>query len=358
MVDIKHLPGFATVRTGARCSIGIENTVAEVFPEDLVEQVATIDLEPYVLMNGRPMADTEHGARINLDGGSTSEVVSRSAPMPEDLDLGTWRRWLPYAEWMSAPGGGTRRWFPIETDPAEIVAVGSGPSGVPQPRTALYTSVDPALGGVAADGRGDYVANVSPHIDESYSYQGYSQEMFRNAMVFSGAGHLSIETEQTFTETTFGIVAVFHPSDNPHYGIFASNEVDPYVGTPGEPLVLRYSHGRLEMYQAHVRVLSHEMHRSSHQAAIILVSLSASTDTGRALIIDRTRTTRAFNIDNLDFVSFGGMIGAEGQATVGDPVQMTADMDVLEMAIWDTSMDFGELEEKANLLCLAYGIAG
>lgn len=357
MPDIKFLPGFCSVTTGAQLNIDAEDTVAPDF-EPLVQQVVETTVEPYVVIDGRPQPDSVHGARLNATGGSNSYTVHETAPLPEELDLGTWRRWLPYAEWLTAPEAGGRRWWPIETAPGDMVPSGWGESGQAEPRTALYTTIPTSGPGSNPTGRGTYDPLLSPGIDEGYSYRGYDREMFRNAMVLEGEGHLSIETERTFTDTTFGIVVVFHPSDLPNYGVYASNEVDPYVGTPGEPLVLRYSQGLFEVYQAHVRVLRHETHKSAHQGVIILLSLSATTNSGRALIIDNTRTSREFNIDNMDFVSFGGMIGAEGQVTAEAPVTRTAVMDILEFGIWDYAMDFPELEEKANLLSLAYGIAG
>lgn len=353
MTDIKHLPGFCSVTTGARLMIGVEDTVDADFTP-LIQQVTAVDVADYVVINGVPHRDSAHGARVSTNGGSDDHTLHETAPLPEEVDLGTWRRWLPYSEWLTAPAAGGRRWWPIETEPGNMVASGVGTSGVPEPRTALYQSVDVS---VSSDGRDVYGVNA-PGIDEGYSYRGYDREMFRNAMVFDGAGHLSIEVERTFTETTFGMVAVFHPSAQPHYGIFSSNETEPTVGTPGEPLVIRYTHGRLEIYQAHVRVAAHETHKSAHQAVILLLSLSAGDDEGRLLVIDQTRTSRQFNIEDLDFVNFGGMIGAEGQATAGDPVVFTSEMDVLEFAIWDEALTFAQMEEKANLLSLAYGIAG
>jgi hypothetical protein len=355
MADVPLLPGFCSVTAGVRMAIAAEDTAVPDF-EPLVQQVTRVVNDPWVVMDGRVEDDSAHGGRIDFDGGTDSYTVYDAAPMPEDLDLGTWRRWLPRPAWLTAPAAGGRRWWPIETDPGNMVASGVGTSGVPEPRVALYTSVDPATG--SHTGRGTYVAGVSPFLDEGYSYRGFDKEMSRPAMVFDGAGHASIETERTFAATTFGMVAVFHPSRYSHYGIYASNEVDPEIGTPGEPLVFRYSHGVLDVFQAHVRVASYETHKSAHQAVILLVSLDAPNDEGRLMVVDSSRTSKQFNIDNLDFVSFGGMVGAEGQVTVDQPVTFTAEMDILEFGIWDTALSFEQLEEKANLLSLAYGVAG
>lgn len=352
MTDIRISAGVCSVTAGAHMRLGMENTEPSGF-ELLVQQGGTIALDPYVIVDGRPADDTGHGANFATIGGSDTTVVFQSAPLPQDLDLGAWRRWLGRGEYLSPPANGGRRWWPMGT-PAGVIS--SGATAQPEPRIALYTSIDPPTPALPT-GRATY-SPESPQIDNTYSYAGFETEMHRSAMAFNGNGHASIETERTFTETTIGIVAVFHPSTHAHYGIFASNEVDPNVGTPGEPLVLRYTHGRIDVFQAHVKVLSHETHKNAHQAVILLLSLSSADDLGRALIIDKTRTSKEFNIDNLDFVSFGGLVGAEGQNTAASPVSFTADMDLLELAIWDTALTFPQLEEKANLLSLAYGIAG
>lgn len=355
MTDVSLAPGVSAVTPRLRVALSVDETAVSTF-EPLVQQVAEVVLDPYVVLEGQPEADSEHGGRIDFDGGSAGTTLYPVAPLPETLDLKTWRRWLPYAEWLTAPAAGGRRWWPIETAPGDMVATGVGVSGVPEPRIALYTTVDPATGFM--NGRGSYDPVLSPGIDESYSFHGYEQEMVRKAMVFDSTGHASIETEATMTEITIGLVVVFHPSNLPYYGVFEASQSNPDVGTPGEPLVLRYSHGQFIVYQQDVRVLQHETHKNAHEACIILLSMSATDDAGRLLVIDHTRTTREFAIPNLDFVSFGGVFGALGQVTTASPVRFSSEMDLLELDIWDRALTFPELEEKANLLSLGYGIAG
>ena len=354
MTDYELSLGALSVSSGASLRIAARDTTAVTYAP-LHQQSGLVELPDYVLIDGRPHEESVHGAAFGTVGGADSYTIFTADPRPEDLDIGAWRRWLPYPQWLTAPAAGGRRWWPIETDPGNMVASGVGTSGVEEPRISLYTTVPTA---VSDTGRATYDPDLSPAIDATYSYRGYRKEMLRNSMVFAGSGHASIETEQVFPEITIGIVAVFHPSQLSYYGLFEADQSHYNVGTGGEPLVLRYTHGRFDVYQAEQRVVSHETHKGAHEACIILLSMSAATDSGKLLVLDKTRTTREFAVPDLDFISFGGVLGALGQVTTTSPVRYSSSMDLLELALWNEALSFAELEEKANLLSLAYGIAG
>jgi hypothetical protein len=295
-------------------------------------QLAGFIVPSYVAVDGQPRADAPQGCRLGSVAGARALSQVTAPPDPASLNLGSWARWLPRAVDLEPPANGGRRWFPLGW--AHTSA---------NPRMSLYSIIP------TGTGRGPYGA-ASPGIDEGYVYEGFGRKMSRPAMVFDGMSAAAIDPTTLFDSCTFGLVAVFRPSPLPYFGIFEAN------AAAGEPLVYRYSHGRLDVFQNETRVLSHETQKPAHSAVVLLVSMDSASDTGRMVVIDGTRTTRTFAIDGLDFVSMNGVIGALGQGTNASPWRYGSQMDILELDIWNRALDFPELQSAATLLALAYGV--
>lgn len=307
----------------------------------VLHNIVTFDIPETVIVEGQPKYAGKRGAKILTRSGATSATQVLTPLDPQTLNLGANAiRWRPNVSDLDPPANGGRRWWPI------------GSSRSSGPKQSLFTVIPVGAGGILT-GRGTFGAD-SPYVDVGYTYQGFYGPVKRPAMVYDGAGVSTIDPgSSTFPAVTFGLVAVMHPSTLPYYGLFEANQ-----GGRGEPLVYRYSHGRVDLFQANTKVVSHETHKPAHYPVIMLVAMDAATDTGRLMVIDKTRTSRTFNVASLDFISMAGIIGALGQGTASSPWQKASEMDVLEIDIWPEALSFAQMESYANLLALAYGVVG
>lgn len=338
MGDVQIALGSAGARAGADLKLLVDRIGGEPGPP-FWETTAAFDVEDYVVVDGRPVADNE-GASIASIAGADSATSVLVPPDPLTLFPEAYAHWVPGTEHMSNDSG-LYRWWPV-----------GGVRAGDQPRMSLFKQ-DRVLDGTTT-GMLPYGDGVgAPQVLNSYTYQGFGRQMQRKAVAFNSRGFAKIDPEGTFPSATFAVTAVLHPSGLPYYGIFEAD-----TGGAGEPLVLRYHHGQLRLYHNEKWVLSHESHRMvGAEPVIILVSFDAATDTGRFYCLDANRTTRTFNTVGMDVVSLLGIFGGLGQGIPSNPYnRYTADMDVLDVCLWDHAMDWPELESKVNLLSLAYGV--
>lgn len=330
--------------TDARLRVGaVEQSAEPLFLEN--RTVFTVD--DYVVINGVPVADGA-GARIRSVANFDSSSVVTAPLNPLTLFPEAYAHWVPGLEHTSLDDT-FFRWWPV-----------GGTRTAGHVRMSLFRqerASDPGGIVTGAKAYGDGVG--APAFDAAYTYQGFGRSMTRKALTFNSRGYCKIDPEANFTSCTFAVTAVFHPSRLSHYGIFeAAQAYDATSSTAiGTPLVLRYHHGQLRLYSDGQLVLRHESHKASAGPMAVLFSLDTVTKVGRLYCLDENRTTRTFNTEGLDVIALLGIFGGLGQGTTAAPYNIhTADMDVLDVCIWNYSMDWPELEAKANLLSLAYGV--
>lgn len=328
-VETRFVPGF------------LLDADSNLEPADQPAILTNIDgfiVPEFSVFAGVPAEDKGIGGRFGSSAGLDAQTVVTAPLDAKTLPVGSYARWMPYAEYLGASASSGRKWYPQGFAQADT-----------SPRLTLYTVLKVGAGGIL-NGHGTYGIG-SPGIEETYSYSSSYGRISKPAMAFeSGAAELLVPS--SYTSVTFGLVAVFHPSELPYYGIFEA------LNSAGnKPLALRYAHGRLALYFDEHLVLKHESHAPSHSPAIILLSLNGATDTGKIMVVDKTRTTRTFDIVGLDYLSLRGVFGALGQATTASPWRFPSEMDVLEFDIWDRALDFPEMTSVANLMSLAYGVS-
>lgn len=330
-------PGDVTTSLGCRLQLDVRQTLDSGL-DPIPVNTSAFTVDPYVIVDGIPVGDGA-GARIVTRAG-VDDLTQVLAPIdPDTLFPDAHAHWRPRLADLDPPADGGRRWWPI-----------GGVHDADHARMSLYTIA-------GATGAGLYGVGA-PYVDVGYTYRGaQGRTMSRPAMIFDNStARAKIDPEASFDQVTLAVTVVLHASAQQYYGIFEAQQVyDPSSSSPvGEPLVLRYTHGRLDLYQDENRVLSHETNKPSAYPTILLISLDTDAGLGRMMCIDQTRTTRQFNITDMDFVSLLGSVGALGQGIAGSPYRYGADMDLLDMAIWSHAMDWPELESNAGLLQLAY----
>lgn len=303
--------------------------------EGFAQDTVSLEVEDVVFVDGFPALDTAGGAAAVVTGlGAFTQVTS--PPDPATLFPEAYAHWVPREVDLAVPANGGRRWWPVGSPKTE----GS-------PRISLYT-----LGGT--NGEGTYNTNA-PQIQDDYVFQGFGRNVQRPAMVWdNGTGRAKIDPEGVFPSVTLAMTVVLHPSPLSYYGLFEAN----WDEQPGaQPLVLRYHHGQLRLYQQDVWVLSHEVIKPTQGATVLIVALDSAGDVGRFYCLDANRTTRTFNARGLNYVSLLGSLGNLGQGTATRPYQRPAEMDLLDLVMWTEALSFAEMEAAANLLSLAYGVA-
>lgn len=298
-------------------------------PSSLVADLEVYDggLVPdaYIVVSGYPVPDSGYGASIKTVSGAKVSAAA-SSPTVATAQLTSDHRWLVKAD--SFVEGGSR-WFPL-----------GGTFG------------GPAI----------YFPTVAPHNDPrpdyAYDYESTKGTRRQPALTFNGSGygHLEVAPDGIVQQesATFCLVAVMSASNLPYYGIFEASQTD--TQGKGEPLVLRYTQGRLDVFQAERKVVTHQTSAAVNEAVVMMVSMDAETDTGRLVIRDNSRASRSFNVTGLDFVSFVGVFGALGQGVPGNEYRFRSNMDVLEVDYWARALSDEEMTSQADLLALAYGI--
>jgi hypothetical protein len=276
-------------------------------------------MEPYVVVEGVPRADPDLGASFGSKAGSDSAgtvFAGDTNTSTLSLNLGADAiRWVPRSQDIVENGV---RWWPVGAT--------SGPN----------------IG---------FGGTVKPKLDAAYNYQGQYRRLPKPSIDFSENGYAYLHVDN-MPAATLALVTVLHPGSLDYYGLFEAARVT------GEPLVLRYHHGQMRVYQDERQVVNYESESGVSEPTIILLSLDTVTDAGRFLCVDRSRVTRSFSIPTMDQVGFTGTLGALGAGTTANPWRYFADMDLLEVDLWPRALEFGEMQSVASKLAMVYGVPG
>lgn len=348
MTDVLINLGTFGNRVDAELKLGIEDPEAAV-PEKLWENISTFSIGDYVVIDGIPRAD-EAGADLATKAGATGITAVTTPLDPVTLFPDSYAHWIGGSAYQAWDVTNTLyRWWPVQFNASRLDT---------EPRMSFFLGQDAGSGGLQYAAVPAFNGLLPPYQDDSYTYQGYGRSMARAAAIFPGGGYAKIDPEANFPSATLAITAVLHPSQLPYFGIFeAAKYTDPTSEVViGDPMVLRWHHGQLRLYHDDRQVLSHESHRRSAAPIVLLVSLDSATDTGRLYALDQNRTTRTFNTVGLETIALLGIFGGLGQGKTTDRYRFFAEMDVLDVAIWNYAMDWPEMESKANKLSLAYGV--
>ena len=304
-------PGATTGKVRSHLRIGLVSPVA-VAETALNVYASGIKPEPYVVIGGRPIAAGDFGATLRTRGGA---VLTPQVPQPieDDVNVSSDLRWqLPFT--------GTV-WSPTREPYATL-------------GTASITT--------------SYAATThDPIVDYVYDHQHRRGIRRRAALSFGGNGYsLFNPGAGRLPSATLAFVAVMGNNNRAYSGVFASdNRAAQYSG---EPLQIRYYHGRWDVYQDARRVVSYNAKVNVNQAQLFMISCDAATDTGRLVIFDSSMHSVKFNIKNLDFISLYGVLGAVYDAA-GAAVYR-ARMDVLEVDYWSRALTGTEMREQAETL--------
>lgn len=281
---------------------------------------AGVQPEPYVVVSGRPMRDEGYGASIATTTGATVSATPTPIPTISAAAVTANKRWL---------GAFANPWYPLQ---------GSG-SGASISFPTIAPHGDPVM---------DYV----------YTYQTPSGSRQQPALNFNGAGY-GVFNPGTVKppSATLCFVAVMNNDKQLYNGVFEADQTN--RAAAGETLQIRYYHGRWDVWQANRKVVSHQSRASVGEPQLFMLAMDATNDSGRLLVIDKTKTSREFSVLGLDFASFVGVFGGVGQNVMVNglsQVRNRANFDVFEIDYWDRALTAAEMRQQGDLLALTYGI--
>ena len=323
-------------------------------PVVLTENLATFALEDYVVVGGVPQA----GEPVSLGDAQVEGWSASSVPLdPRTLFPEAFAHWGAPQAGDFTNDGDFRRWWPIngtrDGDSPRLSMFVNPPPGSPlSPQGALVYAYQPAS---------------APTLDPAYVYSGANgRRMDRPALVFETgkdgfSGYAKFDLETTLSSFTLAITAVFHPSRLEHAGIIEVTKVEnaPVDQAPVKsPLWIRWDHGAVRMFADGPRLLEHETHRNAAQPVVIMLTVDGTEQQGRFYCLDSTRTTRTFSTAAIPDLRLVGTLGILGQQTDLQPFRYPAQMDLLDVVVWDTALDWADMEAKVNLLALGYGLVG
>lgn len=345
MTDVAIDLGTVGIVIAAEARPHSDGAVALVEPA-FTETLSTFTAQDYVIVDGRVLADSGLGAKVMTETGYDDHTVVTTPIDATTLFPEAYAHWVGGSAYQAYTGT-LFRWWPI----------GSA-RGESDPRLSFFLGQDAGSGGLQYDPAGKYNGLLAPYQDDDYSYQGFGREIEKAAAVFPGGGYAKIDPEANFDSATLAVTFIPHPGELPYYGIF---EAAQYAHTDsevviGDPLVLRWHHGQLRLFHEDRLVLTHESHRASAAPITLIVCMDAATDVGRLFALDENRTTRTFNTAGLETIALLGIFGGLGQGKTTNRYRYYAEMDVLDICIWDYAMDWPEMESVANQLALAYGV--
>lgn len=301
-------------------------------PVRLNQQAGGLTLDPYVINNGQPEADTGFGVQDDSDitmAGSGITIV-QGIPSPLSISTGADYRWLPYSQYIALNYNGYDRWFYM--------------GGTADTHPQLYCIRE-------------YGATVDPKLHPTYSYTHRGLRVSRPAYTMNQKGMFGLQTQvgaANYTASTITMVLVPHAGPGEFYCIFDSGN----VSNPNYTLSLRYAKGLLQIFDLGGRLLEYKTSLEHGEPIIVIMGFDGTTKTGRLVVVDRRRTSRSFSSHLLSGLDFDGTVGGRYQTGTTTPDwSRVGDMDILEVDMWLGKMlSFHEMEQQATLMAAVYQV--
>lgn len=208
---------------------------------------------------------------------------------------------------------------------------------------------------------GTYFAG-DPRKDLTYTYSGSTGLITRPAMVFNGGGFLQLDgytaPDGTNSDFSIAVVAVLHGGEGPSYSLFQTDRSS-YAPNPDstQALKLKYSHGLYSLEAGGPRA-SYERKGVASGASIIVLSLNPNglVKRGYLMIQDTRRFSAAFNLRKIETFSPALFFGAEMSHNDDFTRSVAANMDVLEIDMWDRALSPYEMRRYINQMAPLYGV--
>jgi len=276
------------------------------------------DVEPYHVVAGYPMAESDGGAVVVLDVGLNGHATLPTFPAPLEVDTGADARWLPTTDSYTSAGwtdvGGGAQLLPPD-------------AGSPQ-----------LLLGASYWRAGGYVDSPMVSIDDGEWLQVDSPGW-------------------SATQLCMIVVAVLRPPTGDWYGVIESGDSGPdtVLDAATTPyLGLRYTGDGVLALHASTRLGAIRLdggHAGAPRPVIVGLAADLGAGTVRMIALDRTARlvgARLLSAHPLDAALYVGRCPS-GQDT-------TASMEILEIDYWSAAADDHELLTRAANLDRIYGV--
>lgn len=281
------------------------------------EPLIGIDIDPYVAAKGELHYDPGYGAKQTTTCRVKQVVVTQGALTPAAAVVGSDNRFLANPIYTNAS-----TWWPTN---------GSASS---YPRLTRSGSGDPV-------------------IDQNYSYNHRHKRYYRNAFTFNGAGFMRLKYDansvNSQTRVTMMAVLVPHSGDAGVWTFYDAGNI-----SAAKRFLIRYAQGHIQIYYGGSRILHYHCSLIAGEPIILGLSFDTTTGVGRMIIIDRHRTTRAFNLAGVDAIDVDGLIGISLNNAGNPDFTRPPDFDLLEFNLWLSALSFAQMENAANVLRAVY----
>lgn len=189
-----------------------------------------------------------------------------------------------------------------------------------------------------------------------------TETLARDALAFTGEHYLALPAD---TATAFTAYLVFSPDNGvgPFYGLLESPYMSDRTADPQAATVvdvgLRWRKDAVEVYLP-MRILSYPivdvLGADSQAPMFVALSMDLTAKMGRLMVLGARRLTKTFVLPTeATHVDTGFWVGRAG----GDDATLTAaDQRLFEMGLDPSAMTFGEMDQLASSLSVAYGISG
>lgn len=290
--------------------------------EDAVQHFATLQTEPYVIVEGIPKrGDMALIAPSGFDMGTITMSDNGEPIDPGIVNTGADHRWLP----MKYLGGSI--W-------------GSNDSDVLGRRWVLD--------------------HDEPYLKQDYTYQAPYGPITRPAMVFNGGGYMQLDNfpaaDGSARPMTIAVVAVLHGGAGKSYSLFQTDR-SVYVPAGTDAMKMTYSHGKYQFSAGGPRA-TYEGKGVAAGASIIILSLNPGgvINRGYLMIQDDRRFSQSFSLRKVDVFSQALWFGAEMSYRDEFTPATAGDLDVLEIDTWDRALSPAEMRRFINKVAPLYGV--
>jgi hypothetical protein len=330
-LQIEPIENFARTHIAMLRPVGIETSRPA--NQQFRQLQARLVLDPYLIQNGQPVADSGFGvmgmSTAYADAGGV--VVTQGFPTPPAAVTGADYRFLADTAYTAVGGGGVKRWFPVGG------SVSTYPQLLVRPRTGVE----------------------DPVIAPAYVYESRNKKISRPAYTMNTKGYFEIQTANgsTVNYTQAAMLMVFVPHGGPgaYYPLYDSGPIT----TSQRRFAVRYRKGRIQITASGTPLLQHQVYINHSEPIIVAFVVDATTNVGKFVCADRRRTSRTFNVSSIAGMDMNAWIGVEPTTPGGGTPNyaVVADMDILEIDMWlGKTLDFRQLEAVVTQLSKIYKV--
>ena len=351
MAAIEPFPAYATASAIAAVQI---DPVSRYIGVDEPANLAEYSIDPYFVVSGLPVGDSDLGVAVDVDVYAGDLVVEEVYPDPTTVSLSKATRWLP-----STGSYVTGSWVSYSSESLSWALLRYSDL-----KQLTYTEVasmnyDDLVTPGSVDGSAVILSGVygqAPVLSETYKYWRAGGYVSGSALTFKDGQYLYTDTfPWTTDEFTVMMTAVLHNPADEWYGLFEATDKTPILDSQPHVGLRMSASGEIGLFVGDsVQSMLPIQAGISRPGQPVLVGMQVSqvNMSARVFVLDSQLAFQDVMLDNPQPFDARLLVGRSGSANVG-----TAQMELLELDIYPAALTNWELRRNIGVLDRVYGIS-